>query len=245
MKITVLWELWRALVDLLFPRSCAVCGEELLLHEKHICTACMAEMPLTYFWTFKENPAFKTFYGRVNVESVYSLFYYTESYRRAVHSFKYNSNVKLGLWLGELLGGKITEPIDYIIPVPLHYRKELKRGFNQSHIIAKGIARGMQTQYGEEVLKNSLSGCRILKNLLRRQVFTKTQTHKERLDRWHNVERVFSLNNRVAKKHNLNGKHILLVDDVLTTGATLDACCQILLQRYNCRISIATLAYVE
>ncbi len=190
-------------------------------------------MPFTYFWTFKENPAFKAFYGRVNVESVYSLFYYTDSYKKAVHSFKYHSNVRLGLWLGQMLGSKIDEPIDYIIPVPLHYRKEWKRGFNQSHIIARGIA------------DTALSGPKVLKDILRRQTFTKTQTHKERLDRWHNVEKVFALDKRVAKRYNLNGKHILIVDDVLTTGATIDACCQILMQNFSCRISVATLAYVE
>ncbi len=185
------------------------------------------------------------------MESVYSLFYYTESYRAAVHSFKYNSNVKLGLWFGQMLGYRITESIDYIIPVPLHYRKEWKRGFNQAHIIAKGIRSGIGMRNSEIPQaggiggKESLSGYKVLKNLLRRQLFTKTQTHKERLERWRNVERVFSLNNRMARRYDLNGKHILLVDDVLTTGATLDACCQILLRHYNCKISIATLAYVE
>ena len=242
-----------AVADLLFPRRCVVCGEPLLLYEEHFCMHCLAELPLTYFWTYKENGAFVSFYGRVHLENLYSLFYYTESYRRAIHSFKYHSNVRLGYYLAKMLGERIgVSYIDYIIPVPLHYRKKWKRGFNQSEIIAEGIRAGimaaiskMERKCVSNDSKENLSAPVVLTKVLGRRKFTETQTQREKMERWKNVEFAFALNRRGAKKYNLDGKHILIVDDVVTTGATLDACANILQQNFNCRISIATLACVE
>ncbi|MBP3344047.1 MAG: ComF family protein [Bacteroidales bacterium] len=242
-----------AVADLLFPRRCVVCGEPLLLYEEHFCMHCLAELPLTYFWTYKENGAFVSFYGRVHLENLYSLFYYTESYRRAIHSFKYHSNVRLGYYLAKMLGERIgVSYIDYIIPVPLHYRKKWKRGFNQSEIIAEGIRAGimaaiskMEQKCVSNDSKENLSAPVVLTKVLCRRKFTGTQTQREKMERWKNVEFAFVLNRRGAKKYNLDGKHILIVDDVVTTGATLDACANILQQNFNCRISIATLACVE
>ena len=243
--------LWcRALADLFFPRCCTVCGNGLYLHEEHVCTVCMAEIPYTYFWTFSPNAAEKVFIGRVDVERVWSLFYYTESYRQLVHSLKYRSNVKIGLWLGEMLGEKIAlslsagnqHKIDYIIPVPLHWRKQWKRGYNQSEIIAKGVVKG----FGEcKMEMPEMEVPKILTKVLKRTSFTRTQTHKDRHNRWLNVCNAFAVNEKAAKRHNLAGKHILLIDDVLTTGATLEACASILVEQLGCRVSIATLAYVE
>ena len=256
----------RALVDLLFPRHCIICGENLLLNEKHLCLGCLAEMPLTYSWRFIENPGFKAFYGRVYIERFFSLIYYTQSYKSLLHSIKYYDNIKLGLWMGEMLGEKISgalaeenQQIDYVVPVPLHWRKQWKRGYNQSEIIAKGIVKGITKGIFKGVSENlsgeSLSGQnrnsmqrkppKILTNILQRAHFTQTQTHKDRIDRWKSVEGAFRLNHKAIKKYNWDGKHILLVDDVLTTGATLDACANLLIKRCCCRVSIATLAYVE
>lgn len=213
-------------------------------------------MPFTYFWNFANNQALKTFYGRVYIESAFSLIYYTNSYKSLIHSLKYRSNVESGLWLGQMLGEKIAlsgfacnGKIDYIVPVPLHWRKKWKRGFNQSAVIAAGIRKGLiVAENSSGNIKKSgknLSGPQIIENIVKRKAYTNTQTHKDRINRWKNVERAFALNEFVAKRYDLNGKHLLIVDDVLTTGATIEACCNILLKKYNCKISVATIACVE
>ena len=263
----------RAVADLFFPRSCAVCGDSLRLHEKHICTCCLAEMPYTYFWKYSGNPVEEVFVGRSYIETGCSLFYYTDSYRMMVHQLKYNSNVEIGLWLGQMLGEKLAEmlgeksgemlsghlenenvPIDYIVPVPLHWRKQWKRGYNQSEIIAKGVVQGIV----QGLVKNEckpISRPVIIPDLLKRKRFTNTQTHKDKLDRWSNVCNAFEINRRPHARSglwgfrnqvpDLAGKHVLLIDDVLTTGATLDACANLLKRHCGCRVSIATLAFVE
>ena len=194
-------------------------------------------MPLTYFWNMEETPAERVFWGRCRIERVYSLFYYTNNWRKPVHLLKYKGNTPLGIHLGKMLGKKIlatpgTMPFDYIVPVPLHWWKKHKRGYNQCEIIAKGVNQAF------------LLPARILPNLLRRKSFTATQTAKDRIHRWHNVSGAFELNPR-CKKRPPAGSHILLLDDVLTTGATLEACASILVEQLGCRVSIATLAYVE
>lgn len=233
---------WRLLFDLLFPKECAVCGRVLNYHEQHFCLECFADMPLTYFWNVKENPAERVFWGRCNAERVYSLFYYTDNWRKPVHLLKYGSNIPIGKYLGRMLGEKIAQssgenfPIDYIIPVPLHWRKKMKRGYNQSEIIAQGIASGLASGGQKRPA--------VVPNLLKRVSFTATQTAKDRIERWNNVQKAFAFNEK-CRNNPQAGSHILLVDDVLTTGATLEACATILVEQLGCRVSIATLAYVE
>lgn len=232
---------WRLLFDLLFPKECAVCGRVLNYHEQHFCLECFADMPLTYFWNVEDNPAQRVFWGRAEVERVYSLFYYTDKWRTPVHMLKYNGNIYVGKMMGQMLGEKIANghselPIDYIVPVPLHWRKKMRRGYNQAEVIAKGIVSGLAAG------GTKMPG--VLPNLLKRASFTSTQTAKDRVDRWHNVERAFAFNGN-CRRIPPAGSHILLVDDVLTTGATLEACANILLTHTSCKVSIATLAYVE
>lgn len=242
---------WLRLVwDLFFPRFCAVCGRELLVRERHLCLECYAGLPLTYFWRIRDNPAEEVFWGRVRTERVYSLFYYQNNYRKPLHRLKYRSDRDIGIWLGKMLGERIEQdilrdgkgagPVDYVVPVPLHYRKRWKRGYNQSAILAKGIIRGLAKG------NPSQPEPQLISNLLVRKQFTTTQTKKDRLERWKNVSGAFRINPRTAAR--LKGErkpHLLLVDDVLTTGATLEACAALLQQNLDCYISIATLAYVE
>ena len=258
-------KLWRAVADLLFPRCCEVCGRELLLNEKFLCLECYAQLPFTYFWKMEENPAERAFWGRARIEGVCSLFYYTDSYKKLVHALKYRSNVEAGLWMGQMLGSRIPFPTDYIIPVPLHWRKQWLRGYNQSEIIARGVVKGIISRsdaaYGTEDVADmpecGLSGNsikrrgerakspKIVIGLLQRRIFTQTQTHKDKLSRWQSVSRAFRLNPAACKKYDLNGKNVLIIDDVMTSGATLDACANLLLTHYDCKVYIATLAYVE
>lgn len=225
----------RLLFDLCFPRICAVCGKTLNYHEQHFCLQCFADMPLTRFWDVVENPAERVFWGRCKVERVYSLFYYTNNWRNPVHLLKYKGNTPIGLYLGEMLGTKIPLPnsIDYIVPLPLHWRKQMKRGYNQAETIARGIQKGL-----------GIPDNTVLPNLLRRKSFTGTQTARDRMERWHNVKDAFEPNLRCRRIPPV-GSHILLVDDVLTTGASLEACASILVEHYGYKVSIATLAYVE
>ena len=232
----------RLLFDLLFPKICAVCGVPLNYHEQHFCLECFADLPFTHFWNVQDNPAEKVFWGRCRVERVYSLFYYTNNWRKPIHMLKYDGHTPIGKYLGRMLGEKLLLPdntpkFDYIVPVPLHWRKLLTRGYSQSEVIARGIRVGLSGRGKEK-------GPQIVPNLLRRKRFAASQTSKEREQRWKSVKDAYTLNNycrRLPEK----GCHILLVDDVLTTGATLEACASILVEQLGCKVSIATLAYVE
>lgn len=222
------------LLDLLFPRICPVCGRLLLRRERYLCLGCLSDLPLSYFWSWPGNPAEVCFWGRLNIENVASLLIYREEspYRKIIHAFKYKGNRGLGAYMGEMLAkrlqeSKLYEDIDVIVPVPLHPFKKWKRGYNQSQVLATSIGR---------VLKKPVAEGAIVRNK-----FTSTQTRKDALQRWENVMNAFSLKDSRL----IEGKHVLLVDDVLTTGATLEACGQHIMRCDNCRLSIVTLAYVE
>lgn len=137
---------WRLLFDLCFPKICAVCGKTLNYHEQHFCLECYSDMPLTHFWNVVENPAERVFWGRCRVERVYSLFYYTNNWRHPVHLLKYKGNTPIGEYLGRMLGEKIPLPdkssFDYIVPVPLHWRKKMTRGVQSGRNHCPGGAQG-------------------------------------------------------------------------------------------------------
>lgn len=190
-------------------------------------------MPLTGYARSHDNPVFKKFGGLLPVVEASSLLFFTRNsrYREMIHAFKYRGQWRTSLELGILLGESLREgglyrTVDIIIPIPLHYRRRLKRGYNQAEYLAEGISRCL--------------GIPVYKNGLKRQVHNPSQAStRQRNERWENVQGIFS----VRHPEKITGHHILLVDDVLTTGATLVSCAETLLKSVpECRISMATLA---
>ena len=219
------------LISLFYPRLCAGCNTSLLRGEEVLCLNCLADLPRTNYHEQGENPVFQQFIGRVPLELATAFCRFDKGGRlqHLLHELKYKGNREVGQKLGMLFGydliqSPLYQSIDAILPVPLHPKKERKRGFNQSREICNGLSEAMERPL-------------ICGNLIR-VVHTASQTRKGRFERWENVCGIFSVKNTPE----LAGKHLLLVDDVVTTGATLEACCIPLLQIPGVRVSIATLA---
>ena len=227
MKIPVLYYL----TELIFPRLCVACGDKLIEQEQWICLHCLHHIPRTNYHLMPDNPVAQLFYGRVQIEFATSFFYFSKgsNYQTLLHQLKYKGMKELGAEMGKHFGVDLLQSndfrsVDLICPVPLHPSKEKKRGYNQSWWIASGLAAQLQKPISAGNLK--------------RITATDSQTRKTRFERWQNVEGIFELSNPVA----FSGKHILLIDDVVTTGSTLEACAQAILSKTNARVSIATLA---
>ncbi len=224
-------ELYSNFIDLVFPPVCSSCGQLLVQGEKYICTKCLLEMPKTNYHLHKDNPVAEALWGRAKIENATALYFFESGskYQNLIHNIKYKGQKETAYGMGLLFGKEIMESdfknIDLIIPVPLHRAKRRKRGFNQSEWIAKGLSESM--------------GKPLETGLLYRQKSNPSQTRKNRYERWENVEDIFSIRNNEA----LSGKHILLVDDVLTTGSTIDACANVLLKQQDVKLSVAVLAY--
>ena len=221
------------LLSLFFPQICAGCSSPLVKGEDILCLNCLADLPKNNFRDGKENPFALTFLGRVNI--CYAISYYSfdkgGKVQHILHQLKYKGRKDIGYKLGLMFGNELIKSthfgeIDAIIPVPLHPRKQRSRGYNQSIEICNGISKSMN--------RPLISG-----NLVR-QVFTSSQTMKGRYERWENVSGIFRVKNSLA----LSGKHLLLVDDIVTTGATMEACRQPLLEIPGVKVSIAALASV-
>ncbi|MUP36857.1 ComF family protein [Labilibaculum euxinus] len=219
-------------LNLFYPRLCEACGSYLFKNETTICTRCLFHLPKTDFHLNKNNPVSILFWGRVNIN--YAASYYTFSkgsqFQKLIHKLKYHNKQEIGIALGKHFGESLKnseffKDIDVIIPVPLHPKKEKIRGYNQAELVALGL--------GKSMLKPTDS-----KNLIRK-IHTESQTKKNKLERWQNVDNIFEL----IEPSNLINKHILLVDDVVTTGSTLEACAHALLKAEGAKVSIATLAY--
>lgn len=222
-----------ALLHLLFPERCAACGGPLPEGARLICPHCHWDMPLTGYAHSHDNPVFKKFGGLLPIVEASSLLFFTRNsrYREMIHAFKYRGQWRTSLELGTLLGETLNEgglyrTIDLIVPIPLHYRRRLKRGYNQAEYLAEGISRSLKVP--------------VDKTCLKRRVHNPSQAStRQRKERWENVQGIFT----VRHPEKIAGCHILLVDDVLTTGATLISCAETLLEKVpECRISIATLA---
>jgi ComF family protein len=230
-RISILVHMFREIFSLFYPSLCAACREPLLRNEVTICASCLMELPYTQFHLDAENPVTRLFWGRTTVHFATSLCYFEKATRvqRMLHELKYRGNTSVGDFLGKELGKQIElsphfGKIDLILPVPLHPKKERLRGYNQSSFIADGISH--------------ITGIEAQKSLLLRKKNNSTQTKKSRFDRYKNVETIFTL----KEPEQVYGKHVLLVDDVVTTGATLEACTETLLAQPDTRVSIATLA---
>jgi ComF family protein len=219
------------LISLFYPRLCAGCSTPLVKGEEVLCLSCLADLPRTNYHFNLENPVFLAFIGRANIEMATSFCRFDKGGRlqNLLHQLKYHRNREVGRKMGMLMGYDLSQcelykNIDAIIPVPLHPRKEKSRGFNQSAEIGKGLSESMNRPL-------------LLGNLVR-VAYTASQTRKGRFERWENVHGIFGVKNNAL----LADKHLLLVDDVVTTGATLEACCAPLLEIPGVRVSIATLA---
>lgn len=219
-------------IALVYPRSCLCCGEIMQQHEEHICNYCYLSLPRSQFHLQENNPVEKLFYGRVPVFAAasYYLFNKQSGIQKLLHDIKYKGNRRLaqaiGRWYGaELKASERFGDIDCIVPVPLHAKKLKQRGYNQSEVFAKGLGEAMKSEVN-------------VTDLQRRQ-YTTTQTKKSKFERWENVEDTFEL----AGNHNLAGRHVLLVDDVITTGATIEACAAELQKAEGIQISLASIAF--
>lgn len=220
--------------SLLFPNLCYSCSGVLSKNESVICLICENSLPKTNFHEVSENPIFNRLYGRIQIENATALFYFDKGNKvqHLMHLLKYSGKKEVGTHLGKMLGKDLAtsagfKNISAVIPVPLHEKKLRKRGYNQAEYFARGIA---------EAIKTSM-----VTNVLKRVENTETQTGKNRFERWDNVKEAFVLNN----KNSLMNQHVLLVDDVVTTGATLEACAQHLMEIEGLKISIATIAFAH
>lgn len=226
--------LWNDFLSLIYPRSCVSCSKLLLKSEAFICNYCYISLPKSNFHNEASCELDKVFYGRIPLQKAgsYLLFEKSGMVQKILHSIKYQKNeqlaILLGQWYGEaLIAHEIFAKSDVIIPVPLHKKKLKERGFNQSEAFAKGLSLSLK------IPVNS-------RNLIRVE-YTETQTNKSKIERWENVKDKFELLNA----DELNNKAILLVDDVITTGATIDACYQALQKANLLQINVVSLAYAK
>ena len=234
----------KAAADLILPRRCIVCGRKLLLDEKHLCLSCLCDMPLTYFWKQPYNPMADRFNAAIceadldadGYVRACALFFYDSkgSYKQIPYQLKYSANISAGRFFGKMLGERMAaqehwQDVDCVIPVPLHWRRKWKRGYNQAEIIAGAVAQAL--------------GAEICCNMLLKSKYTRTQTKVDVEQKRQNVQGSFRIS-RESGPFPYN--HILIIDDTFTTGSTLLSCYETLIHHLpsNTRISIATLGYV-
>lgn len=222
------------LFGLFYPKVCGVCSDYLLKNEIVLCTNCRHDLPLTEITNFHQNKITAIFYGKIAVESAYSFLFFRKenSVQQLIHELKYKSNEEIGIFFGKWIGLHLKEQnafstVDAVVPVPLHPRKLRSRGYNQVTKFAINISNYLEKPFVD--------------NLLFRVTNSETQTLKSRLERFKNVGTKFSVQDKNLKKYT----HVLLVDDVITTGATLIACAKEMQEKLNCKVSIVTLAYTE
>jgi ComF family protein len=221
-----------SILHFLFPHICEGCGSDIVNSEHFLCVQCLNSLPLTDYHLHSNNPVEKVFWGRLPLVSATSQYYFTKQslIQRLMHQVKYKGNKELAYYLGKIMGQQLAASnrfiyTDGLIPLPLYPDREKKRGFNQAKLLADGMASALNKP--------------VLNEVVRRAIHTETQTRKNRIERWQNIEKGFALIHGEA----IENKHVILVDDVITTGATLEACGRVLLQAEGSRLSIASLCY--
>jgi ComF family protein len=217
---------------LYFPKNCPACGRPLRLFGANICGRCSQNLPETHFFEAPNNPIEKIFYGRLPISAGAAAWYFhkNSALQALLFQLKYKSNKEVGLFIGKQMGALLAaserfSSIDALVPVPLHPQALSKRGFNQAALICEGI--------GQVWHKPVLTGA------IARTKHTSTQTKQTRAERWDNMENAFTIKDPIS----INGKHLLIIDDVITTGATIEACGKTLLTIKDVRVSVAAAAY--
>jgi ComF family protein len=225
--------LYNSFIGIVFPNYCPGCGKPLSAGENYICLDCIVNLPYTYFNNSRKNIVTELLFGRFTLEKSFSLCYYIQKghLQHLLHNLKYNNKPEIGVELGNYLGQEMKknnlDDFDLMIPVPLHPKRQKTRGYNQSEEIAKGIF---------QIIEKEIDTKSIVRN-----TYTITQTKKNKYERWENVEGIFSVKN--AKK--LENKHILIVDDVITTGSTIESLANVIKKIPNTKISITSLAVAK
>jgi len=221
-----------SVTHLFFPHICAGCGSDMISQQQLLCITCTENLPLTNYDSYADNPVEKTFWGRIPLLYASSYLYFSKDsiVQQLMHQFKYKGNLDIGIYFGKKMGaafqsGNRVPAPDYLVPLPLHPSREKQRGYNQAGILCDGMAEAMKIP--------------VLRQAVTRKTRTETQTHKNRSSRWQNMDGRFWIENPGI----LENKHVMLVDDVITTGATLEACGQELLKAKGLLLSIVTLAY--
>lgn len=220
-------------IRLFFPKNCEACGRGLLKKEDFLCTQCLYDIPRTKFHEKEDNALNRLFYGITNIKYSTAFYFFKKGskFRALIHKLKYNNQKELGFELGIMLGNEIKdsffEEADMIIPVPLHPAKKRKRGYNQSDLIAEGLSESFKKEYRNDILI--------------RAVYTETQTKKTLEERRKNVNSAFKVN----LPEEIKGKHILLIDDVVTTGSTLTSCANELIKYEDVTVSTAVLGFAD
>lgn len=220
------------LLHLFYPHHCTGCGTDVLSDEQFLCARCLHRLPATGFFEHRGNPVEKIFYGRLDIVAAGAACYFTKGslVQHLLTELKYRGNREAGFFLGRLMGHALRdqaafEDVDALIPLPLNSRKESARGYNQAALLCKGMA---------EVWERP-----VWSNCIARTRFTHTQTKQNRIGRWQNMQEVFEL----QEPGKIAGRHLLLVDDVITTGATMEACGSRFCSIPGTRLSIAAAAY--
>lgn len=230
--LMALHDISSSLMHLFFPHVCRGCYQELQQKDHFLCTGCLSVLPYSGFEKIQGNPVEKIFFGRIHIEAAASFLFFTPAsvVQHLIHQVKYRNQQQLAVYLGRAMGQQLAESerfgeVDLVVPLPLFRNREAERGYNQAGLLARGVAGAM--------------GLPVEENALTRVRASATQTRKNRAERWENVEGLFQITGKPA----LDGKNILLVDDVVTTGATLEACATAIRGTPGARVWISTLAY--